>query len=361
MNDLEFKRRQVVDYYEKHASVSYHTVARKFGVSKSFVHKWVAVKRTGGRVEKGKRKDGKAALRAVMIARAVTIAEKEEYISAAGIASKLKSQFRQAVSASTVRRWLRQQDMQYAPPKFKITLTAVQREKRVAFGRRYRRLNWNKVLVTDSKVFYCFPPRKGHLLRRWTKKGRRHVVYTVKHSQDLHVYLGVSSRGVTKLHFCSGSTGHTSKYTNKRTNKPHSGVCAQEYQEDVLPKLAAEAQQLFNGSPYRNSWVYQQDGAPIHTTNESVATIRRLVPGGLLEGWPPNSPDISWIENIWAWMEKELRCRPICKTAPQLKVALTQIWEDLRTNHKHMLKKLSDSMSRRLEKVLELNGAHIGY
>lgn len=362
MQDIDFKRHQVVDYYKRHAPISYAKVARQFGVSKFFVQKWVKRYEATGKVQRQRRKDPKAALRAVKIARAVQIAEGSDCRSADSIACQLESEFKDSVSPSTVRRWLKQQRMHYAPPAFKPLITDAQKAKRVVFANRYLRYDWKKVLVTDSKVFYCFPPRKGHLLRAWVKKGKRRVVYSVKHSQKVNVYLEVCYRGVTKLYFCSGSTGRTSQYQDIKTKKPHSGVCAKEYQKDIAPNIISDGQQLYNESLlYRNSWVYQQDGAPIHTTKDSVAVIQNLVPGGLLEGWTPNSPDLSWIENVWAWMEKELRRRPTCKSAAELEEALTEIWEDLRTNHMPMLRNLANSMRRRLQKVIGLNGAHIGY
>jgi transposase len=202
-----------------------------------------------------------------------------------------------------------------------------------------------------------FSSKKRSFAQSWVKKGERPMVYTVKHSQKVHVYLGVCSKGVTKLCFCSG----ISRYKNIKANKPHPGVCQKECQQDIAPNLAADGQELFGDSLlYRGSWVYQLDGTPIHTTKDSIATIENLVPGGLLNGWPPNSPDLRWNENIWAWMEKELRRRPICKTALELEKALTEVWEDLRTNDQPMLRKLANSMRARLQKAMDLNGAHTG-
>lgn len=362
MDDAQFKRRQVVDYYEKHQPCSFCRVAKRFGVSSSYVHKWVQRKQATGNVDTVQRTDPKAELRAAMKAKMVKLAEDTDYSSADRLARQLQSEFNVPVSASTVRRWLREQGMEYALPLVQPLLTVAQRAKRRAFAVRYKRLPWDAVLMTDSKVFYCFPPRKGSLLRTWSKKGQRRVVYTVKHSQKVHVYLGVCSRGVSKLYVCSGTTGRPSQYKNSQTGKPHSGVCALEYQQQIAPSLIADAQQLFKDSTlYRNSWMYQQDGAPIHTTKDSVATINSLVPAGLLEGWPPNSPDLNWIENVWAWMEKELRRKPTCHTAAELEQALIAVWEDLRSHHQPMLKNLAKSMPKRLSKVLDLDGAHTGY
>jgi hypothetical protein len=59
-------------------------------------------------------------------------------------------------------------------------------------------------------------------------------------------------------------------------------------------------------------------------------------------------------------MEQELRRRPICRTAAELEVVLTSIWEDMRENHSTMLENLFASWPDRLRKVVALDGAHIG-
>ena len=42
-----------------------------------------------------------------------------------------------------------------------------------------------------------------------------------------------------------------------------------------------------------------------HKTEENIQCISDNVPGGLVLEWPCNSPDLSPIEDIWAWMEQQ--------------------------------------------------------
>ena len=46
----------------------------------------------------------------------------------------------------------------------------------------------------------------------------------------------------------------------------------------------------------------------------------------LLPNWPPNSPDLSPIENAWAWMEAEMDSRG-CKTFENYQETLLELWE----------------------------------
>ncbi len=66
------------------------------------------------------------------------------------------------------------------------------------------------------------------------------------------------------------------KSVNKKTGKKifHSGVCATEYQERVLPVFAADGFELFCRKHSR-AWLLQQDGAAIHQTAASIELATR--------------------------------------------------------------------------------------
>jgi transposase len=360
MNLVEYRRWQVVDYMLKGGKASYQSAARKFKRSPAFVHKWVQHYKRHHHVRSLPRKASGAEMRATKIKRASALAQLEDFSSAARVGNQLEVEFGCKVSAATVRRWLKAEGMRFESPRYEQLITPQHKAKRVAFSQRTLGLNTDSVLITDSKVFFCHPPRYGRYMKRWAFPGQRRVVATVKHSQKVHAYAGISRYGTTELVFVSGTTGRVSPYTNPKTRKPHSGVCGAEYEEIIAPKLISDGQKVFNGTRYQKSWVYQQDGAPPHRTKGSKETIQELVPGGLLADWPPNSPDLSPIENVWSWMEQELRRRPICRTAAELEVVLTSIWEDLRENQSKMLENLFASLPDRLHKVVALQGAHIG-
>jgi transposase len=360
MNVIEYRRWQVVDYVTRSGKASYQSAARKFKCSPAFVHKWVQHYKRHHHVTSLPRKVSGAALRAAKTRRACALVQQDDFNSAARVGNQLEVEFGTKASAATVRRWLEAAGMRFQPPKYEQVLTPQHKAKRVAFSQRTLDLNVNSLLITDSKVFFCHPPRYGRYMKRWAFPGQRRVVATVKHSQKVHAYAGISRYGVTELVFVSGTTGRVSPYINPKTRKPHSGVCGAEYEEVIAPKLISDGQKVFDGTPFQNDWVYQQDGAPPHRTKGSQETVQELVPGGLLADWPPNSPDLSPIENVWSWMEQELRRRPICRTAAELEVVLTTIWEDMRENHSKMLENLFASLPDRLHKVVALHGAHIG-
>ena len=250
--------------------------------------------------------------------------------------------------------------MVYTTAVFQPNLSAAHRAARCIFAANNANTNWARVMFTDSKYFQLHPPKKGRAMRSWTPAGQRRVLPAIRNSQQVHVYAGVTQFGVTKLLFVTGTTGQASPFTNSRNNSRYSGVCQQEYQQIIAPHLIAEGHRLFANTAYRDNWVFQQDGARVHTAISSVQYIQASVGGGVLRNWPANSPDLSWIENIWAWAEGELRRRPLCSNVEELKRVLNEIWEDLEQNHAHILRNCVVSMPRRMRRVTEHGGGHIG-
>jgi hypothetical protein len=68
-------------------------------------------------------------------------------------------------------------------------------------------------------------------------------------------------------------------------------------------------------------YLFQQDNAPAHCVHSDV--LSNFV--NLLD-WPPHSPDLSPIEQIWAYLKKKLKGKNF-QTADQLFAALSQEWQ----------------------------------
>ena len=74
--------------------------------------------------------------------------------------------------------------------------------------------------------------------------------------------------------------------------------------------------------------------------------------------WPPRSPDLNPIENIWGLMEKELKKLHITNSY-HLKQALKNIWSRLKTPER--LRNLINSMSNRMKDLVASKGSKINY
>ncbi len=92
-----------------------------------------------------------------------------------------------------------------------------------------------------------------------------------------------------------------------------------------ISNIFDDADESYHG---KFKWIFQQDGATPHTTEKSFEFIEDKAK--ILYGWPPNSPDLSPIEMVWAIMKNRLHdFNPQPTNKKQLEEALLIIWEGI--------------------------------
>jgi hypothetical protein len=107
-------------------------------------------------------------------------------------------------------------------------------------------------------------------------------------------------------------------------------------------------------APFRVQ-IFMHDNAPPHTkAEEKIKTELKL---NILENWPPSSPDLSPIENIWGWMQQKLRKCNITKKH-ELIACIQMLW--FQYKQIWIMKAIHD-MPLRLLQVISCSGQKIKY
>jgi transposase len=244
------------------------------------------------------------------------------------------------------------------PPK---GLTEVNKQKRVQFAKANLRRKWDRFLFTDRKKFHFKYP--GSVVRpvRWvTKSGlnREAGVCRPNHPSVYNVYGGISKFGATRLQAVTGTTKLATDYkTLKGTSSRN--ITASEYRHVCQDLFLPEGKRIFSTQGL-STFCLQQDGDPIHKV--AKGEIQKWNDSGkfhadLLEKWPGNSPDLNPIENVWAWVDSKVQATG-CKTFDEFTAAVDSTFENI---PKEMLKRLVGSMRKRLQLVIDNDGAKCGY
>jgi transposase len=242
----------------------------------------------------------------------------------------------------------------------KKQLTAKTKEKRVEFCKQHSAFKWNTVMFTDRCKFHFHYPGAKVGVCQWVRVGEEREANMVNHASCLNVYAGITKYGVTTMCIVAGTTNHTSTFTNKQ-GKQAKNITSGEYHHVVLNHLLPEGKRIFSAAGI-SKWYLQQDNDPSHKKASAVALMEwtKKMPGSVVEvlpNWPPNSPDLNPIENIWAWVQSQVNQKG-CKDFAEFSA---QVHHTFKNIPKEMLDNLFKSMKTRVKLCLEREGEKTKY
>lgn len=242
------------------------------------------------------------------------------------------------------------------PPK---ALTWATIQKRIEFCKKHLSFNWRACMFTDRKRFLYKFPGQAVSKWRWVLKGApRQGVHSPNHPQCVNVYAGITAFGATICHVVAGTSKHKTTYTNKQ-GRTASNITAQEYADVLTKTLLPEGRRIFSSQGI-STWTFQQDNDPSHKQAGAVIkewNSKQSASVQLLCNWPPNSPDLNPIENLWAAVSAKLDAMG-CKTFEEFKVAVEQT---VKEEGRKLGPALVKSMAKRVRDCLAAEGGKINY
>lgn len=244
------------------------------------------------------------------------------------------------VSATTIRRRLKEHQLSSRRPYVGAVLTRRHRRARVQWAQnhlRWPRANWRSVLFSDETKVRLF--RADGRDRCWRRGGERYAECCIQEVDrfgggGLMVWGGISYHTKTPLHIFRGR------------------VTAVAYRDEVLRPIVVPTIQ---NDPRLQR--FQQDNARAHTARVSATYLQQQNINVL--PWPALSPDMSPIEHVWDTLKRRVKRRRVQpQTLQQLEQALLQEWRNIPQRD---IQTMINSMRKRCGACIAANGGHTRY
>lgn len=210
--------------------------------------------------------------------------------------------------------------------------------------RRFRsREDISKIWFSDEKVFFLRQPKNTQNNRVYSTAAKKRevplerlLIPRAHFAESVMVSLGVSKSGKTSVIFID---------KNVKIN-------SEVYQQHVLANLLYEIENI------DDTYCFQQDGAPSHTSRSTIRYLQENCPEFIEpELWPPNSPDLNPVDySIWGILESMVYTNYNITTIDELKRRIVYCWDMF---SQHIINNCIDQWRRRLQAVVDNEGNFI--
>lgn len=254
----------------------------------------------------------------------------------------LKGDLNIQISRQTVARSLNEAGLKAAEKKKKPYINSRNMKKRFEFAKAHQHWtieDWKRVIWTDESKVNRFQSegRSWYWARDGESLQSHHVKQTVKFGGGSIMVWGC---------FTAKGPGFLCKIEERMDQYLYLSIL-----EDELAKTI----DYYSLDPEKI--IFQQDNDPKHTAKSVIEYLSNQSFDLMI--WPPQSPDLNPIENIWAYLKGRLN------TYDSPPNGLLQLWERIETEWNKISKefclKLIESMPERMKAVLKVKGRWTKY
>ena len=246
-------------------------------------------------------------------------------------------------SVSTIRNFLKNNNFHLLPALNKALIHPRNQVKRMAFATNFWNMpdyDWGRVIWSDETTVRSNPVAKE--VKFWTN--------TASNNSELFINGQVQAGGISVMFwgcFTQSGTGPLVAIEGSMDSLKYIEVL----EEHLIPAYES----IRDDS--ESSMVFMQDNAPCHKSN----IVKRFLAEKNIEtlDWPPQSPDLNPIENLWAYIKwKRASLFGIPKSKNEIIEQIMSVWENLDPS---FVRVYADSVSRRLSACIEANGKNTKY
>lgn len=313
-------------------------IAEIFGKTHTAINKVVKAYNEQGRTTANKRSGRPRITNKRLDKKIKIISEHNPLLSAPKIKAKLQNKGFDTPSVDTIRRRLYEDGKHGRVARKLPFVSKANLKKRMKFYNDHVLQPaefWNRILWTDeSMIRMNYSHGRIHVWRRTGEAlSYKCAIPTLKSSQKGVIIWGcISSYGTGKIVILDG--------------KVNSLVYLKLLQEIII----TEGKRLIG-----ENFVLQQDNAPIHTA-KIVKEFFKRENINILE-WPPLSPDLSPIENVWDLLKTRIAAKEP-RNMIQLKECIKETWENITPEE---CRRFTLSVPNRICNMSLRNGGHSGY
>ena len=230
-------------------------------------------------------------------------------------------------SPKTIRKFLKKEGFISKPPVESYELSEDQKRIRKKWWIDHKDYDWDKVIFTDETAFKTGKKKT----KRWLKKDEKNITSLRKYSKKVNCWGAI----------CKGGKCSLKLFTQNMDAEFYVKILTEKFNE----------MRSIDGK----NWELQFDNDPKHKSKLAQEYLKKHKIVAL--EWPPYSPDLNPIENIWGIMVGKLRKKNI-STQSELIELVNQEWEKI---DQEQIDNWIDSMSGRIIEWIDHDGDRIKY